>query len=230
MAAKPRTALNPAPDLKTASQAAQASRRRATLAPSPSRPLVYDRAAAIDHLKQLRLQLQNTDWSQTRVYDVFLKHGKWHCEDDQIFQEHEVRYQWSRVQNYMLRRRGVAAPKMPSDEQTACVERALRTLEVLMSHLNMTVYFKHLKNEFLRQAPDLNDLEILLDKCLRIYSVIKDMIKIFSLLRSLNRLFKRGDGVVEHRQVKYRAFAERLLIAMKLMQAENPVFPNTFMF
>ena len=76
-------------------------RKKDTSSPYGSREkqIKEDENLVVDYLKQLRLHLENTDWSNTLAYDVFCKYSKWVYEDTLIYSEEELRFHWSTLQD-----------------------------------------------------------------------------------------------------------------------------------
>jgi hypothetical protein len=61
-------------------------------------------------------------------------------------------------------------------------EKTMHTLEVLMNQMNMMFYYEKLRQYFKEIQPNLDQLSKLMQRCMKIYLMIGNFMKIFKLI------------------------------------------------
>lgn len=139
------------------------------------------------HFNTLLKLLKATDWSQTPVYHQFLRNRRWKHEDESVYSEIELRYNIS----YINKLRNIENIKELNKTDTLQIieefkEKTFYTLEILMNQCNMMYYWEKIRFEFLDEDPNLDQLEKLMSRCLKQYSLIDSFINIFKLIHKID--------------------------------------------
>jgi len=79
----------------------------------------------------------------------------------------------------------VEGPKFVSQHK----EKTFKTLEVLMTNLNMQYFWLRIRFFFAKRDPVLEEIEKLFNRCLKLYACINDMMKIFKLIEKFKKAF-----------------------------------------
>jgi hypothetical protein len=61
-------------------------------------------------------------------------------------------------------------------------EKIMITVEILMNQLNMMYYWERLRQYFMDKEPSLEDVVKLINRCLKLYQIIDNFIKIFKMI------------------------------------------------
>ena len=75
-------------------------------------------------------------------------------------------------------------------------EKTFKTLEVLMTNLNMNYFWIRIRFFFAKREPILEELQKLFNRCLKLYACINDMMKIFKLIDKFRK--SRGKEDLEN--------------------------------
>jgi len=136
------------------------------------------------HFSTLLKVLKNTDWSQTPVYYQFLRNGRWKHEDDRIYSEVELQYHISSL-NKMLNIENTEEMNQTDAKgiHKLYYDKTMNTLEVLMNQLNMMYYYEKVRVEFADQdVLEIDQLEKLMSRCLKLYQLLDSFVNIFKLI------------------------------------------------
>lgn len=136
-------------------------------------------------MQALLQEYKMTDWADTPIYASFLKNGRWVHDNDEIFSEIEVKY--------LLTTLGKMFENTNHKEEFKKTEGAMiikqhskktfKTLESLMTHLNMNYFWLRISLFFSNRSPELEELSKLLNRCLKLYACITEMMNIFKLIQ-----------------------------------------------
>lgn len=135
------------------------------------------------HFNTLLRLLQQTDWSQTPVYHQFLRNGRWKHEDTSVYSEIELQYNLSYI-NKLINNENV--DELTKNEMCDTIKeytvKTMHTLEVLMNQCNMMYYFEKIATKYGGIELNLDQLEKLMSRCLKQYTLIDSFINIFKLI------------------------------------------------
>ena len=135
------------------------------------------------HFNTLLRLLQQTDWSQTPVYHQFLRNGRWKHEDSSVYSEIELQYNLSYI-NGLVNNENV--DELTKNEMADIMKeyniKTMHTLEVLMNQCNMMYYFEKIATKYGGRELTLDQLEKLMSRCLKQYSLIDSFMNIFKLI------------------------------------------------
>lgn len=96
------------------------------------------------HFDRLLRILKETDWAESPLYQIFLEHGRWKHEYDNIYSEIELKYLYSSLTN-MVKEDDPNFEEFNQNEGEAIINRhwakTVNTLEHLMNLMNMMYYF-----------------------------------------------------------------------------------------
>jgi hypothetical protein len=141
------------------------------------------------HFDTLLRVLRQTDWSKAPIYQQFIKFGRWKHDDEKYYSEIEIKYLISSL------------TKMASDDKyeefsknegIAIIEKhwekTVTTLQALMNQMNMMYFYEKLKVKITEltkngRKPSLIHLEKVMSRCLKLYQMIDNFMKIFNLIK-----------------------------------------------
>ena len=108
---------------------------------NPQRELVNEL-----HFDALFQVLKKTDWSKTSVYEMFCKYGHWKHSDDSIYSEMELRYLKTSLRHMT---NDISHKEFNNEEGRDIItkhwQKAMDTLEKLMSQMNMMYFYEKLR-------------------------------------------------------------------------------------
>jgi len=76
-----------------------------------------------------------------------------------------------------------------------------------MNFLNMRYFWNRIKIYLFGREPDLEELSKILNRCLRMYECINDMIRIFKLIEKFKYLFQKEEGLIAVKPKNYDELA-----------------------
>jgi hypothetical protein len=88
--------------------------------------------------------------------------------------------------------------------------------------MNMMYHFEKIKLEYSDRDPSIEEIEKLMNRCDKLYSMIDSFVNIFKLIHKKERLETKGK--------MDETLNERLKIAITLLLNENPTLPSSFNF
>lgn len=65
-------------------------------------------------------------------------------------------------------------------------DKVFKTLDVLMSNLNMAYYWQRIKIFFSDRDPDLEELAKLFNRCIKLYTCINELMNTFKLMQKFH--------------------------------------------
>jgi len=178
------------------------------------------------HFNTLLRLLRATDWSQTPVYYQYIRNGRWQHEDERIYSEIELSHNMNAVHNVLKMLRNEDDSEEEQDQSRELnelyYEKTMHTMEVLMSQMNLMYYCEKVRLDFADHEPNLQQLEKLMSRSLKMYHAIDSFTNIFKLIHKKEKLDLKGkeDETLE----------QRLKVSIALLLKENPVLPNKFRF
>ena len=111
----------------------------------------------------------------------------WKHEDENIYSEIELKYNISYINKFIQNMNAAELKEKYQDEQKMIAEKyyykTMHTLEVLMNQLNMMYYWEKIRLMFIDQDPNLIQLQKLMGRAGKCYSMIDNFIKIFKLIK-----------------------------------------------
>ena len=119
---------------------------------------------------------------------MYENHGRWKHDDELIYSEIEIQYLLSSLTKMV---KNDQYEEFNQTEGVAIIEKhwvkTIDTLRILMNQMNMMYFFEKLKlkiNELTRDGkrPSLVHLEKIMSRCLKLYQMIDNFIKIFKLI------------------------------------------------
>lgn len=173
------------------------------------------------------------------VYKQFLKNGRWKHVDPEIYSEIELRYLFSSLQG-MLKLENSEDFENSDGVKIATKHSAktLRTLETLLSQLNMGFYWVKMSVHFDNNDPTLHQLAKLIKRCIKLYMLIDGLMKVFKLIaqkEKLDKINKRANRMTDKKEGPATAdhdviLCKRLQVAIKTLLKDYSMIPRNFVF
>lgn len=91
-----------------------------------------------------------------------------------------------------------------------------------MSQMNLMYYCEKVRLDFADHEPNLQQLEKLMSRSLKMYYAIDSFTKVFKLIHKKEKLDLKGK--------EDETLDQRLKVSIALLLKENPVLPNKFRF
>lgn len=141
------------------------------------------RLARIAMLDLMLKDVKSTDWAETQIYFQYTKNkGRWKHEDNKIYSELELRVFAKTIEGMITRANSKEFnANEGKDILKKHVMKTFTTLEILCHQTNLN-YFYHRSKINYEDAPIVESLLLLMERCIKLYMLIDSFMKVFNLL------------------------------------------------